>query len=39
MHSPIEMVNLQDVENSAELLAQVALSLKASQSFIPEPVF
>ena len=39
MHSPIEMVSLQDVENSAELLAQVALKLKAGQSFIPEPVF
>jgi endoglucanase len=39
MHSPIEMVNLQDVEHSAELLAQVAIGLKAGQSFIPEPVF
>ncbi len=39
MHSPVEMVSLQDVENSAELLAQVALKLRAGQSFIPEPVF
>ena len=36
MHSPIEMISLQDVENSAELLAQVAIHLKADQSFIPE---
>ncbi|HLX59708.1 MAG TPA: M42 family metallopeptidase [Planctomycetota bacterium] len=39
MHSPIEMVNLQDVENSAELLAQTAMGLKAGQTFIPEAVF
>jgi endoglucanase len=37
MHSPVEMVSLQDVEQSAELLAQVAINLKAGQSFIPEP--
>jgi endoglucanase len=36
MHSPIEMVSLQDVENSAELLAQTALAIKANVSFIPE---
>jgi endoglucanase len=36
MHSPVEMVSLQDVENSAELLAQVAINLKQSQSFVPE---
>jgi tetrahedral aminopeptidase len=36
MHSPIEMISLKDCENSAELLAQVAINLKASQSFIPE---
>ncbi|HEY3323285.1 MAG TPA: M42 family metallopeptidase [Planctomycetota bacterium] len=36
MHSPIEMVSLRDVENASELLAQVAIHLKASQSFIPE---
>jgi len=36
MHSPIEMIHLADVENSAELLAQVAINLKAGQSFIPE---
>lgn len=39
MHSPIEMVSLHDVEHSAELLAQTAMTLKAGQSFIPEPVF
>ena len=39
MHSPIEMVSLQDVENAAELLAQVAIGLKAEQTFIPEAVF
>ncbi|MFH0939350.1 MAG: M42 family metallopeptidase [Planctomycetota bacterium] len=38
MHSPIEMVSLQDVENASELLMQVALNLKAKQSFIPEPL-
>lgn len=37
MHSPIEMVSLQDLEHSSELLAQVAINLKQSQSFIPEP--
>jgi endoglucanase len=36
MHSPIEIVSLQDVENASELLAQVALRLKPGQSFIPE---
>lgn len=36
MHSPIEMVSLADLENSAELLAQVALNLRAGQSFIPQ---
>ena len=36
MHSPIEMVSLQDVENGSELLFQVAANLKATQSFIPE---
>jgi endoglucanase len=36
MHSPIEMVSLQDVENSAELLHQTALALTKGQSFIPE---
>ncbi len=36
MHSPIEMVSLQDVENSSELLAQVAIHMPANQSFIPE---
>ena len=39
MHSPIEMISLHDVENSAELLAQIALNVKADQSFIPVPVF
>ena len=39
MHSPIEMVSLQDVENAAELLAQVSIGLTAGQTFIPEPVF
>lgn len=38
MHSSVEMVSLQDLEYSSELLAQVAINLKASQSFIPEPV-
>lgn len=36
MHSPVEMISLKDAENSAELLAQVAIHLKAGQSFIPE---
>ena len=39
MHSPIEMVSLQDVEHSADLLMHTALAIKAGQSFIPEPVF
>jgi endoglucanase len=37
MHSPVEMVSLQDLELSSELLAQVAMNLKKTQSFIPEP--
>jgi putative aminopeptidase FrvX len=36
MHSPVEMVNLQDVENSSELLAQVAINMPEDASFIPE---
>jgi putative aminopeptidase FrvX len=39
MHSPIEMISLQDVENASELLAHVALNLTARQSFIPEPTW
>lgn len=36
MHSAIEMISLQDVENSSELLVQTAIKLRKSQSFIPE---
>ena len=36
MHSPVEMISLSDVENSAELLAQTILSIKAGHSFVPE---
>ena len=36
MHSPVEMVSLSDVEQSAELLAEVAFALKPGQSFVPE---
>jgi len=36
MHSPVEMVSLSDVEQSAELLAQLALAVKPDHSFIPE---
>lgn len=36
MHSPIEVVNLEDVEHASELLMQVALRLKPGMSFIPE---
>ena len=36
MHSPIEMISLQDVEASSELLAQVAINMPANVSFIPE---
>lgn len=39
MHSSVEMISLQDVENSAELLSQVALSVKREQSYIPVPTF
>jgi endoglucanase len=35
MHSPVEMVALQDVEASARLLAEAALNIKPKQSFIP----
>jgi len=36
MHSPIEMISLEDVEHAAALLAQVILAIKPGQSFVPE---
>lgn len=36
MHSPIEVVSLEDVEASANLLAKVLLALKPDQSFVPQ---
>jgi putative aminopeptidase FrvX len=36
MHSPIEVVSLEDVEASANLLANVLLALKPDQSFVPQ---
>lgn len=35
MHSPVEMVNLDDVEHCAELLAEWVCGLKPDDSFIP----
>lgn len=35
MHSPVEMVSLDDVENAAKLLADWVASLKSTTSFIP----
>ena len=35
MHTPVELVSLKDVENTARLLAAVVLSMKASQDFTP----
>lgn len=35
MHSPVEMVNLRDVENAAVLLSEWITELKAGDSFIP----
>ncbi len=35
MHSPVEMISLQDAENCAKLLAAWILSLKATTKFIP----
>ncbi len=33
MHSPVELVQLEDVENAAKLVAAFALALKADSSF------
>ncbi|RME28911.1 MAG: M42 family peptidase, partial [Deltaproteobacteria bacterium] len=35
MHTPVEVVNLRDLEGAAELLAEVCLSIKPSTSFLP----
>jgi endoglucanase len=35
MHTPVEMVSLDDVENASKLVAEWVLSLKANVSFIP----
>lgn len=35
MHSPVEMVNLADVENCSKLIAEWIASLKGNESFIP----
>lgn len=36
MHSPVEVVSLKDLENSANLLAEFCLSIKPEDSWIPE---
>ena len=35
MHSPVEMISLDDIDQAAELLAQLALSLSDSDDFTP----
>ena len=35
MHSPVEVVNLKDVQNASTLIAEWIAGLKATQSFIP----
>lgn len=35
MHSPVEMIHLKDVEQTAKLIAELILSLKPSQTFVP----
>lgn len=35
MHTPVEMVDLKDVENASKLIAEWLLSLKPNASFIP----
>jgi endoglucanase len=35
MHSPVEMVSLKDVDNTAKLMAQTVLSMKATTDFTP----
>ncbi len=35
MHSPVEVVSLSDVENTAKLLAEFVAALKPGESFIP----
>ena len=35
MHSPVEMISLDDIDRAADLLAAFACDLKASDTFIP----
>ena len=36
MHSPVEVVSLEDVEAAANLLARLLMTLKPTQSFVPQ---
>jgi endoglucanase len=35
MHSPVEVISLDDLDNGAELLAQFAMGLKGDEDFTP----
>lgn len=35
MHSPVELISLEDIDRAADLLAEFALGLRRDQSFIP----
>jgi len=35
MHSPVEMISLEDIDHSADLLAEFALSIDAESDFVP----
>ncbi|MEX2560371.1 MAG: M42 family peptidase, partial [Pirellulales bacterium] len=35
MHTPVEMISLEDIDHAAELLAGFAMSLKADDDFRP----
>ena len=35
MHSPVEMISLDDIDHAADLLAEFALSLSGNDDFTP----
>jgi endoglucanase len=35
MHSPVEMISLEDIDHSADLLAEFALSIDVESDFVP----
>jgi endoglucanase len=35
MHSPVEMISLDDIDRAADLLAAFALGLEGDETFVP----